>query len=166
MKETSQTASAGANGSSVERPRVRPLEHRHARVGAEARVQLAVADVERDHARRAPLEEDVGEAAGRGAHVDAIETGRIDAENVEAVRELLAAARDVRRWLLYVELGVLVHLLARLVVASHEPGEHERLRLRARLREPALDHEDVEPLLHGGRRAPTRRSSARPARAG
>ena len=60
-------------------------------------MQLAVADVEGDHARGAALEEDVGEAAGRGADVEAVEAGRIDAERVEPVRELLAAARDVRR---------------------------------------------------------------------
>ena len=47
-----------------------------------------------------------------------------------------------------VELGVLVHLVAGLVVAVDEAGDHERLRLRARLREPALDEEDVETLLH------------------
>ena len=31
------------------------------------------------------------------------------------------------------------------------PGEHERLRLRARLGEAALDEQDVETLLHEGR---------------
>ena len=46
------------------------------------------------------------------------------------------------------QLGVLVDLLARLVVAGHEAGHDERLRLRARLREPALDEEHVDPLLH------------------
>src|SRR5436853_185764 len=40
---------------------VRPLQHRHARVVAEARVQLPIADVERDHACRTALEQDVGE---------------------------------------------------------------------------------------------------------
>ena len=49
------------------------------------------------------------------------------------------------------ELGVLVDLVAGLVVAVDETGDHERLRLRPRLREPALDEEDVEPLLHRSR---------------
>jgi hypothetical protein len=32
-----------------------------------------------------------------------------------------------------------------------EAGEHESLGLRTRLREPSLDEEDVEALLHGSR---------------
>ena len=63
-----------------------------------------------------------------------------------------------------VELGGLVHLLARLRVAGHAAGEDQRLRLRAALREPPLDEQDVQPLLHRasrrfGRRG-RRRSSA------
>ncbi len=50
-----------------------------------------------------------------------------------------------------VELCVLLDLVARLVVAADEAGEHERLGLRPRLREPALHEEDVESLLHGSR---------------
>ena len=38
--------------------------------------------------------------------------------------------------------------MPRLVVTGHEPRQHERLRLRATLREPAFDEHDVEPLLH------------------
>ena len=74
--------------------------------------------------------------------------GGVDAERVERVRELLAAARDEPRRPLDLELDRLVHLLPGLVVARHEPGEHERLRLRAALREAALHEQDVEPLLH------------------
>jgi aminoglycoside 6'-N-acetyltransferase len=36
----------------------------------------------------------------------------------------------------------------RLVVAGHEPREHERLGLRTTRREPALDEQDVDSLLH------------------
>ena len=82
-------------------------------------MELAVADVERDHPGRSPLEEHVGEAAGRGADVDAVEAGGIDAEPVEPVRELLAAARDVGRRALDHERGVLLHLLARLLETRH-----------------------------------------------
>ena len=60
-------------------------------------MQLPVADVDRDHARGAALQQDVGEAAGRRADVEHVEARRVDAELVERVRELLAAARDVRR---------------------------------------------------------------------
>src|SRR6478752_9556077 len=128
---------------------IRPLEHRHAGVGAEPRMQLAVADVERDHARRTALEQDVGEAAGRGPDIDAVEAGRVDAEPVEPVRELLSAARDVGLLRLHRQLGALVDLSPGLVVPGDETGHHERLRLPPRLREPALDQEDVEALLHG-----------------
>ena len=64
-----------------------------------------------------------------------------------AACELLAAARDEARRAVDLELGVLVELLARLVVPRHESGENQRLRLRARLRKPALDEEDVEALF-------------------
>ena len=73
------------------------LEHDDAGVVPQPRVELPVADVERDHARRAALEQDVGEAAGRRADVEAVEARGVDAEHVERVRELLAAARDVGR---------------------------------------------------------------------
>jgi hypothetical protein len=43
--------------------RVHPLEHDHPLVPAEPGVQLAVADVERDHPRGAALQEAIGEAA-------------------------------------------------------------------------------------------------------
>src|SRR5262249_2202498 len=122
--------------------------------------QLPVADVEPDHARCTALEEDVREAARRGADVDAVEAGRVDAETVEPVRELLSAARDVRRRGLDLELGALVHLLAGLVVTVDEAGEHERLGLRARLREAALDEQDVEAFLHRSRYPVSPRSQA------
>ena len=109
-------------------------------------MQLAVADVDRDHARGAAPEQDVGEAAGRCADVEAVESGRVDAERVERVRELVAAARDVLRAARDRQLRGLVDLLSRLVVARDEPGHHQRLRLRSRLREAALDEEDVQPL--------------------
>src|SRR3954454_15985342 len=112
-------------------------------------MQLAVADVHRDHASRASLQEDVREAAGRSADVHAVEIGRVDAEAVEAVGELLAAARHVRRRPLDLELHVLFDLLAGLVVAAHQAGKDECLGLRPRVGETALDEHDVQPLLHG-----------------
>ena len=97
MNDTSQVTSCRRERQLLERPGVRPLEHRHARVVAEPRVELPVADVERDHARGAALEQDVREPAGRGAEVEAVEARRIDAERVERVGELEPGARDVRR---------------------------------------------------------------------
>ena len=65
-----------------------------------------------------------------------------------AFGELLAAAGDEARRPVDRELGVLGHLVTRLVVAGHEPREHERLGLRPALRQPPLDEQDVESLLH------------------
>ena len=123
--------------------RVRALEHGHARVGPQPFVQLSAADVEGDHARRASLEEDVREAAGRGSDVERVAAGRVDTELVEGVRKLLAAARHEARRLLDDELGRLVHLLPGLLVAVHEPRHHQRLRLRAARGEAALDQQHV-----------------------
>src|SRR5919204_1653888 len=115
-------------------------------------MQLAVADIESDHASGAPLEQDVGEPARGGADVEAVAAARIDLERVERVRELLPAARDEPRRRLDLERRGLVHLRPRLLVPGHAPGEDERLRLGPALREPALDEQDVEPLLHAARR--------------
>ena len=128
--------------------RVRPLEDDDAGVVADARVQLAVADVERDHTRSATLKQDVGEATGRSTDVKAVPPGRIDAESVEGVRELGPAPRDVRFPLRHGELRGLVHLLARLLVPGHPAREQERLRLGAALGEPALHQQYVNPFLH------------------
>src|SRR5215210_752466 len=130
-------------------PGVDALEHRHARVLAQPRVQLAVPDVEGDHPRRPSLEQDVGEAAGRRADVECVNAGDVDPERVERVRQLVAGARDVRRRPLHLERRILRDLLARLGMPRDEARHHERLRLRARLGEAALDEQDVEPLPHG-----------------
>ena len=116
-------------------------------------MQLAVADVERDHPGRSTLEQGVREAAGRGAQVEGVASRRVDAELVEGVRELLAAAGDEAWRALDLERRVLGELLAGLAVAGHETGQHERLRLGTALGEPALHQQHVEPLLHGRRLA-------------
>ena len=73
MNETSTVARRGENGSWRGRgPRVDALDHRHPLVVAKPPVELAVRDVERDHPRRAALEQAVGEAAGGGADVEAV----------------------------------------------------------------------------------------------
>src|SRR4051812_25980367 len=66
-----------------------------ARIGCEARGELSPPDVDGMDPRRAPLEEDVGEAARRGPDVEADEPGRVDAKGVERGGELVAAATDV-----------------------------------------------------------------------
>ena len=111
-------------------------------------MELAAPDVEGDHARRAALEQDVREAAGRGTDVERVPPGRVDVELVEGVRELVAAARDEPRRPFDDELRRFVDLLAGLRVAVDEAGHHERLRLSAALGEAALDEKNVQALAH------------------
>ena len=91
-------------------------------VGAQALVQLPVADVERDHVRGAVLQQAVGEAAGRGADVEAVEARDGDGERFERVLELLAAAGDVARRPLDRELGALVDLLPAFACPGTRPA--------------------------------------------
>ena len=80
MKETSIVARSGAERklAGVEVARVAALDHGHPGIVAQAPVELAVGDVERDDPRRAALQQAVGEAAGRGADVEAVEPGDVD----------------------------------------------------------------------------------------
>src|SRR5262245_23049627 len=130
-----------------QRAHVQPLEHRYARVVPDARVQLPVPDVERDHPCCAALQEHVGEAAGRGPDVEAAAPVRVDSERVERMSELLPPSRDLQRRLRDRQLGRLFDLLPRLLIAGDTPRQYQRLRLRAALREPALHEQHVEALL-------------------
>src|SRR5207247_7614956 len=78
-----------------ESTRVRALDHEHARILPELPRELPVADVERDHPPRATLEQAVGEAARRGAHVERYQVTRLEAEGIERTGELLAAPAHV-----------------------------------------------------------------------
>ena len=49
------------------------------------------------------------------------------------------------------KLGGLLDLGSSLVESRNAAGKHERLSLRATLREPALHQQDVEPLFHPGK---------------
>ena len=146
MNETSQTISSGAVRQRVQMAGVHALEDRDAAVRAEPGMQLAVPDVERDHARGPALEQAVGEAARGGADVQAVPARRVDPERVERVRQLLAAARDEARRALDLQSRRVVDLLSRLVVARHEARHDEGLRLRPALGEPSLHEQDVESL--------------------
>ncbi len=125
---------------------VHALEHDHARVVAQFLRQLPVADIERDHPTHTALEQAVREAARGGADIEAIHPGRIDAEHVERMCELLAATRDEGRLGYELYLGVLGHLLPGFFVAAHATGHDERLGLGPRLGQSALDEQDVEPF--------------------
>src|SRR6185436_16267498 len=95
-------------------------------------------------------QEAVGEPTGRGAEVEAVLPARIDAEHIESMGELLAAARHEPRRTLDGQRRVVADLLTRFGVPRHEPGHDERLRLLAALGEPALHEHHVEPLLRHG----------------
>jgi hypothetical protein len=111
-------------------------------------VQLPVADVDRRYAGGARLQERVREAASRGTHVGAVAPGDVDPERVQRRLQLVAAARHEPRRPRDFQANVIVDRLAGLVEAGDEPREDERLRLAAALREPLLDEECVEALLH------------------
>ena len=111
-------------------------------------MKLAVADVDRRDPCGTGLQQAVGKPTGRGADVHGVLARDVDVECVESVAELLAAARHVRRRHVDRHLGVRVHLLPGLLVPGDAAGEDECLRLAPGLREPALDEQRVQPLLH------------------
>ena len=85
-----------AEGLAGQVPGVRPVVDDDPRVAGDRVRQLTPPDVDGVDAGRAALEQDVGEAAGRRAGVEADEPRRVDAERVERGGELVAAAADVR----------------------------------------------------------------------
>ena len=80
-----------------ERADVHPLADRHPRIGSQGPRQLTPADVDRVDVGGAPLQEAVGEPAGRRAGVEGAAPVDDDRKRVERRRELLAAAGDVAR---------------------------------------------------------------------
>src|SRR5438309_931482 len=74
---------------------VHPLDDGHAWILAKAPGELAIADVDGDHALGAALQQDVGEAAGRGTHIETGTVPGIDGEGVERGRQFLPAAADI-----------------------------------------------------------------------
>jgi hypothetical protein len=112
-------------------------------------MQLSVADIEGDDARRPGLEQRVGESPGRGADVETVLSGDVDLQPGKRIRELLAASGDEAGTSLDLELRCLVHLLARLRVPGYATSEDECLCLRAGLGQAALDEQHVQPLFHG-----------------
>ena len=76
-----------------QRSRVDAFERADARVGRKARIELSVADIDGDDLRRAARQQDVGEASGRSADIEADEARGIEPEGVERSDKLDAAAR-------------------------------------------------------------------------
>ena len=69
------------------------LEHRDPRVGAQRPRELTTPDVDREHRRRAGLEQAVGEPAGRRAEIEGPRARHRRPRSVERGGELLAATR-------------------------------------------------------------------------
>ena len=153
----------------LEPARIDALQHGHARILAQLPRELAVADVDRRDPRRAALDEHVGEAAGRGADVQRGAPADGDAERVERVGQLDAAAPGVRvvgGRRRHVRRGR--HRRARLrdddPVDAHLAREHQRPRPGARGGQAALHHQRVEPRAAG--HAPAAGAPPPPARRG
>jgi len=72
------------------------LDDNDARIVAQCPVDLPVTDVERDDPCGAPLEKHVGEAARGRADVERLTAFDVDVERIEGVRQLHAAAADIR----------------------------------------------------------------------
>ena len=80
-----------------QRSDVHAFEHHHAWIGTQRPRELTTSHVDGDDRRRAPLEQAVGEPAGRGARVERAPTVDSHLEVVERPGELLATARDESR---------------------------------------------------------------------
>jgi hypothetical protein len=132
-------------------------------------VKLPVAHVEGDHVLGAAGEQAVGEAPGRGAHVQAAAPGGVDPEGVERVLELHPRARRVRGSLAQRHPDVLRDELAGLAGglgdgAEPDVARHDGRRgARATLEVAALDEQSVEAdPAHRGKRIRDRVDAPRP----
>ena len=151
MKLASQTARSNVSGKSsgCEIARVNAFAHHHARIVPQFPIELAVADVDGPHARRAALQQAIGESAGGAPDIEANSAGDIDAEMIERRRQLVrrrgsrrACAAVTLTWL---SLGTRsAGLVALLAVDEYVAGENQRARLFAGIGQPALDQELVD----------------------
>ena len=129
---------------------VGPLHADHPRVAREAVEQLAASHVDRVDDPRAARQQQVGEAAGRRAGVEAGTAARVDRKRVERRLQLLRGPRRPARPGSHGEHGVGGHQLARLEGARagpgqlHLAGQQQRLGCGARRGQPTVDEELVE----------------------
>ena len=166
MNDTSITIRSGAYGQlgRAQRAGVAPLDHGHPRIVAQPPVELAVGDVDRDHVRRAPLQQAVGETARRRADVERVTRRRRRRPSASsALASLIAAARDEARGAAATSISTssgdeLAGLLgaAALGQQQHVAGEHRRRRAAARLEQAALGQQLVEPHPANFRSRPVR----------
>src|SRR5215468_12217358 len=124
-----------------------------------------MADVDRVDAPRAAREQHLGEAAGRGADIEADAAARIEFEMIERGRELHAAARHPRVSRHGVQRCIDRDLVRRPadqdVIGGDEAGRNRSLRLGTAREQAALDQQAIgaQTWRHGARlavRAPLR----------
>ena len=157
MKETSTVARSGANGRSAG-SRLRALRRSITVTRGSSRrpqIDLPVGDIEGDHPRRAALQQAIGEAAGRGADVEAVTAVDVDPERAQRVVELDPAAGDESRARIDHELGVGLDQLARaqrdraVAADTHGAGANGAGGRRARRKQaPISEHSVDSRLLH------------------
>src|ERR1700737_4300326 len=128
---------------SVQMADVDPLQDGDPWVLAKTPGQLPVADVDSDHARGAPLQQEVGKAPGRRSDVEADPSRRVDAEGIEGGRELVAPPTDIGLDAIQVDAdGGIDHLVRAVGHRSrhaHQAGAHHRLGALPRRHEPLGD---------------------------
>jgi hypothetical protein len=120
------------------------LEDDDARILSQPPVQLTMTHVERDDARGAALQQDICEATGRRADIEAFAAGDGDLKSLERMRELQATAADVRVIRGHErDICGVVHGGARLghrpPVYGHLPGDHQRPSPFTRRRQLAIE---------------------------
>src|SRR5450432_2269127 len=136
-------------------PSIAAVHHHDSRITHQLVCELPEADVDRVHLARAALQQAIGEATCRCAHVCA--NGAFDhaRERVERALQLVSTARDVALGFAYGDLALDVELGARLVDApvAHVDlaREHQRLGARSGRRELSFYEQQVDATLgHGG----------------
>ena len=88
-----------ADGGDGEVAHVCAFPHVDSRISAKPLVELAVADIHRDHRRRADLQQAVREAARGGAGVERTPSRDVDVERRERGGQLLSPAAHEARWI-------------------------------------------------------------------
>jgi uncharacterized protein DUF998 len=130
-------------------PRISALVHDDPRILPESPIKLSLPHVDRVNPERAPLQQHVGEAAGRRADVDGNLPGHVEAEGVERSRELVAAPRYVLRTGVDGEFGIQGDGRRRPVgsaaVDTHRAREDQGLCALAARGELALHQELIKP---------------------
>jgi hypothetical protein len=110
---------------------------------------LTVADVERDDARGAPHQQNLGKPADRCANVEGLAADDIDAEYVQGMCEFDSSASNVRVvWRDQFYLGLLANWRARLgdnpSVDFDLSSKNQRTGAFARRRKPTVDESHVQ----------------------